>query len=454
MAVKRYDGSAWQVVAGKGDQGTSSSIATWVKTASGGETSLSGNDDNSQPLSYTVGQELVFINGALQKRGVDYTATTGTSITGLTALVANDVVTVWTVNAFSVANTYTQAQVDAAFVNNTNYWSAGKNKIINGDFAINQRGFSSVTASAQFTFDRFKTLLSGGTVTYTPETFTLGSAPVSGYEAKNYLRIVTSGQSAASDYAAIFQPIESVRTFAGQTVTVSFWAKAASGTPNIAVNLLQLFGGGGSPSANVSNPGTKQTLTTSWARYSFTINVASISGKTLGTDGTDRLSAYIYVSAGSDYNTQSDTMGIQNNTFDIWGVQVEAGSVATAFQTATGNPASELAACQRYFVRFGDTNQGYGVMSWGQAYATTHVMSFVPLPVTMRVKPSSITFTNLRVNDWTSYISVSTMVIENNYTTPQLLALDATVTGATTKIPYTLGQDNNTAGKLEVNAEL
>ena len=104
MAVKRYDGSAWQVVAGKGDQGTSSSISTWVKTASGGETSLSGNDDNSQSLSYTVGQELVFINGTLLKRGSDYTATNGTSITGLTALAANDVATVWTVNAFSVTN--------------------------------------------------------------------------------------------------------------------------------------------------------------------------------------------------------------------------------------------------------------------------------------------------------------------------------------------------------------
>jgi hypothetical protein len=107
MAVKRYDGSAWQTVAGLGAQGaaaTSSSIATWVKTASGGETSLSGNDDNSQALSYTVGQELLFINGVLQKRGVDYTATTGTTITGLSALTANDIVTVWTVNAFSVTN--------------------------------------------------------------------------------------------------------------------------------------------------------------------------------------------------------------------------------------------------------------------------------------------------------------------------------------------------------------
>jgi hypothetical protein len=104
MAVKRYDGSQWVTVAGKGDQGTSSSISTWVKTASGGETSLSGNDDNSQALSYTVGQELVFINGTLLKRGSDYTATNGTSITGLTALAANDVATVWTVNAFSVTN--------------------------------------------------------------------------------------------------------------------------------------------------------------------------------------------------------------------------------------------------------------------------------------------------------------------------------------------------------------
>ena len=113
MAVKRYDGSQWVTVAGKGDQGTSSSIATWVKTATGGETSVSGNDDNSQPLSYTVGQELVFINGALQKRGSDYTATTGNSITGLTALAANDVVTVWTVNAFSVTNAISNTLVDA-----------------------------------------------------------------------------------------------------------------------------------------------------------------------------------------------------------------------------------------------------------------------------------------------------------------------------------------------------
>ncbi len=53
------------------------------------------------------------LNGAVLVRGHDYTATNGTSITGLSpALVANDVLEVFSFIAFSVANTYTQSQVD------------------------------------------------------------------------------------------------------------------------------------------------------------------------------------------------------------------------------------------------------------------------------------------------------------------------------------------------------
>jgi hypothetical protein len=119
MPVKVYDGANWVTVAGDGQQGsaaTSSSISTWVKTASGGETSVSGTGDTGYgTLAYTVGQELVYLNGVLLDRSDDYTATNGTSITGLTALAANDVITVWTVNSFSVANTYTQAQSDSRY---------------------------------------------------------------------------------------------------------------------------------------------------------------------------------------------------------------------------------------------------------------------------------------------------------------------------------------------------
>jgi hypothetical protein len=85
----------------------------WTKTMSGGETSLSGTDDNSLALKYTPGYESVFINGVLQVRGSDYVATTGTTVTGLTALTASDVVMVESIIAYSVGDTYTQSQISS-----------------------------------------------------------------------------------------------------------------------------------------------------------------------------------------------------------------------------------------------------------------------------------------------------------------------------------------------------
>jgi hypothetical protein len=61
-------------------------------------------------LVYTVGQELFFINGVLLVRGVDYVATTGTTITGLAALVVNDVATLWSPNNFNIVDVYTKAE--------------------------------------------------------------------------------------------------------------------------------------------------------------------------------------------------------------------------------------------------------------------------------------------------------------------------------------------------------
>lgn len=95
----------------------SAQFLRWRKTMAGGETSLSGNDDASLPLAYTPGYEQLYINGVLQVRGQDYTATDGTTVTGLTALVANDTVEVFSAVARAVADVYTQTQSDARFVN-------------------------------------------------------------------------------------------------------------------------------------------------------------------------------------------------------------------------------------------------------------------------------------------------------------------------------------------------
>jgi hypothetical protein len=80
---------------------------------SAGATSISGVDFNGNTLSYTPGKEQVFLNGVLLVGGgADYTATTGTSITGLAALASGDVVEILVIGTFNAANNYTIAEVD------------------------------------------------------------------------------------------------------------------------------------------------------------------------------------------------------------------------------------------------------------------------------------------------------------------------------------------------------
>ena len=77
----------------------------------------------------------------------------------------------------------------------------------------------------------------------------------------------------------------------------------------------------------------------------MTVSVPSISGKTIGTTAnTSYMGVRFIVSNGND-----GTIGIQNNTFDFWGFQIEQGSYATSFEQRPY--AQELAMCQRYYYR-------------------------------------------------------------------------------------------------------
>lgn len=274
-------------------------------------------------------------------------------------------------------------------------FTAGKNAIINGDFYVNQRGFTTTTTSGTYGLDRFKYFYTGGTSTYSVQQFTLGAAPVTGYEATQYARLVTTGQSAAGDYTFLTQVSENPRLFAGQTVTFSFWAKAASGTPKVAFEFTQYFGTGGSPSATVNTYAGQATLSTSWARYSLTFAVPSISGKTFGTTANTAFTQLtMWVSAGSTYDSRTGTLGIQSNTFDIWGWQIENGNVATPFQTATGTIQGELAACQRYYWR-ATAGSIYQAFASGFNISTTGTSFFLANPVTMRSTPTSIEYSTI-----------------------------------------------------------
>jgi hypothetical protein len=213
-------------------------------------------------------------------------------------------------------------------------FAAGKNKIINGDFGIWQRGtsFTSI-ANLSYTADRFSEAHDGtGTVNVTRQAFTPGTAPVAGYEGSYFYRqAVTS--SGTTTFFQTAQKIEDVTTYAGQTVKVSFWAKADSARTGLVYG-DQLFGSGGS--AQVQLDVNYFAMTTSWQRFSFTYSIPSIAGKTIGTGSS---LAFYFRNGGT----------VSGATIDLWGIQVEPGSVTTAFQTATGTIQGELAACQRYY---------------------------------------------------------------------------------------------------------
>lgn len=100
--------------------GTNAVLTTrWSKAPAGGTTSLSGLDDNSVSLVYSVGYEQVYLNGALLSRGSDYTATNGTTITLTNATVAGDIVEVFANATVPLTDTYSQTVANGKFINNT-----------------------------------------------------------------------------------------------------------------------------------------------------------------------------------------------------------------------------------------------------------------------------------------------------------------------------------------------
>jgi hypothetical protein len=270
---------------------------------------------------------------------------------------------------------------------------AGKNKIINGDFGVWQRG-TSFSGNGNATADRYIISFTGtgAAITTSQQTFTPGTAPTSGYEGTYFCRnVVTGGSDTTAGYVFMTQKIEDVRQFAGQTVTFSFWAKAASGTPGLAVDIYQDFGTGGSAVPSVT--GNKVTLSTSWARYTITTAIPSIAGKTIGTGSN--LAVRMWFSGGSNYNANTGSLGTQSNTFDIWGWQVESGSVATPFTTASGTVQGELALCQRYLPVFGGGPSGSSTDIQGYASSTTAANFYGTFAVQPRTTPTGITLSAL-----------------------------------------------------------
>lgn len=272
-----------------------------------------------------------------------------------------------------------------------------KNKIINGAFDWNQRCITRAASTGSgYACDRW--LENGmGTTTLAMQIFGLAPGESDAfYNVWNAHHVAIVSGNAATSAALTYQPIENVYTLSGQWVTVSFTARADTAGKKIGVELQQWFGASGS--ASVSNPLGAVTLTTAWARYSLTIQLPSIAGKTI-TPGTGALYLSFWYDAGANYAARASNIGSQSGSFDIAAVQVEQGKNATPFETRPF--AIELALCQRYYEKSYDiglapgtpNGSGYVQASFsGLNSAQNSYQFYCPWKVTKRAIPTVTTY--------------------------------------------------------------
>jgi hypothetical protein len=438
--------------------------------ATAGQTTISGADANAATLAYNAGVEQVFLNGVLLVRNQDYTASNGTSII-LPALALNDVIEVLTFGSFNASDTIALSTFDAkgdilsAAADNTvtkttvgsdfsmlfadstatgglrwggNYQVAGKNKLINSNFFYAQRGTTFTSpADGIYTLDRWRHSQDGnGTVTITQQAFTPGVAPVAGYEGAFFMRQAVTAVG-SSTFFQVQQRIEDVRTLAGETCTLSFWAKADTSRAG-SVFVEQVFGSGGSTTvAALSNTGGV-ALTSSWQRFSFTFSMPSLASKTIGTN------SYVQVSLRN--------VVVNGSALDLYGVQLESGPIATPYTTATGTIGGELDLCQRYYYRQ-VVDSTFDAMGLGFAASTTSINIQIPMPVTFRTAPATIeTGGAYGLSDGVTTLTGGTPTAFGYTTGMQTLLFG--VTGATQFRPYQLISNNNAATFLGFSAEL
>ncbi len=277
------------------------------------------------------------------------------------------------------------------------YRAGRKNFITDGRFDFWFEG-TSQTSSGYGSSTMWRNTQQGGTTkTVTRENTSFSELPPTAkYTIKT--QVVSGGlpQSRCETNTAI----EGVRTLAGKRAVLSFYAKVDSGQ-SIAFNLFQNFGTGGSPSATIAalSKDNKVVVSSGWERYSMAFDIPSLTGKTLGDNGDDKLQLSFYFDAGADDNALTDSLGNQSGTFDIACVQLEEGETATRFEEEL--PEAALSRVSRYFQERGDG----GELS---TFATGHVAT---VQTSSAAKGPSV-WTNNYMRDNTPVVSFNAITLQ------------------------------------------
>ena len=323
-----------------------------------------------------------------------------------------------------------------------------KNRIINGAANIYQRGttFSSINNSITYGADRFFAFTTGATAQ--AQMIRSTSAPTGFLYSQQFGRAVSN---TIVNQQFLCQCIESsnMLDLAGETVTVSFWAKAGANYSGGSLSIKLSTGTTADQSSATFSAGpctgytgnqaainTTQAITTTFTKYTFTSSAIQAGALSMGL--------------GIGY-TPTGTAGADDNVY-ITGVQLEKGSTATSFDYRPFG--TELALCQRYFISYGGAT-GYERFAVGLCINTVSASICTFLPVSMRSAPS---LSYSAVGDFGVYdggnVTVTTALAVDQ-PTEKVATITATVASGLVQFrPAQLLANNNTSARLKFSAEL
>ena len=260
-----------------------------------------------------------------------------------------------------------------------------RNRIINGEFGVAQRGTSFVSGANNddsYNLDRWYVLSDGNdAVDITQETSTVPT---------NQLTAIALDVETANKKFGIAQIIEQKNCIGliGGNVTLSFKAKVSSTTKldnvkaavvawsgtadTVTSDIISAWGAEGTDPTLIANATFENTpanlsVTTSYATYTLTANVDTASTKNL----------IVFIWSDVTDTTAGDFLYITD-------VQLEAGSTATDFERRPIG--TELNLCQRYYQKRISDAYATGVV--GQAYTTAAAYGSVSFTQEMRASPN------------------------------------------------------------------
>ena len=398
--ISALDAATFRTAIGAGTSSTTGTVTSVSGTGTVNGLTLTGTVTTSGSLT---------LGGTLNLSSPPAIGNTTPSTGNFTTLTENSVAVVTQSDIGSAPNEIPLNQYlgSLAYQNGDGYYNTGmtvgfRNRIINGAMVIDQRNAGAAVTGQNFAVDRFQTVITAVTSAALSSQQVTDAPSNSGFIYSYKYTVTTAATSfGTGGRTGILYRIEGYDfadfvfgTTNAKTITFSFWVKSSvTGTYSI---------GFSNADSTRGYPATYTINSANTWEYKTIVIGGCVDGTWLTTNGrgiqiefclgadTSRLgTANIWNNAfvtGATGTTQ--LVNTVNATFQITGVQLEKGNIATSFDVRPYG--TELALCQRYFQTYnGNTtvNLNDGSLINLPNWSTTEAIGAFVFP-TMRTSPT------------------------------------------------------------------